>query len=170
MSIEENLETLITEVIAEDEQAAARTGTKGSFCYFCGYKAPLRSCDCQFPESFGCGSGKEVCSDCRNAHVAIGRHLQEMFTAKRVDRVSSIRNRMFRELRMAAEGVRRGQQLRFALAQRDPCYDEPEAFRHNTLRSFHRARFLDFVGLAKRLGKEKERAIYSTIIRAGLAR
>jgi hypothetical protein len=169
MSTDNVFENFVEEVIAEGQRALARAGTDGGWCYFCGSVAPVGFCDCDFTESFGCGvSGRRICVPCRNAHLAIGRHLKEMFSAKRINRVSSIRNRRYRQFRTAADGLDRGGKLRFALAQRDPLDDEPEIFRMNTLRSFQRARFLDFAGLARQLEDQKAEAILRVLLGCGL--
>jgi hypothetical protein len=54
------------------------------------------------PESLG-RNGQRVCADCATAHRAIAGHLKQMFAAPPVDRVSSVRAKLFNQIFGAAE-------------------------------------------------------------------
>ncbi len=54
------------------------------------------------PESLGC-NGQRVCADCAKTHRAIAGHLKQMFAAPPVDRVSSVRAKLFNQIFGAAE-------------------------------------------------------------------
>ncbi|MGH9682306.1 MAG: hypothetical protein ACRD4S_01675 [Candidatus Acidiferrales bacterium] len=144
---------------------ASRAGTAGGWCFFCGVDGLVFRCACGFGESFGCGTAaRHICADCRLAHGVAAQHLRAMFSARRVDRVNSIRGRAYRDLRIAADGLERGDRLRFHLAQVDSFDSEYVAFRHGILDSFARAQFLDFAGLARGLEQQRGNALLRALV------
>jgi len=166
----------VTDALAEQQRAIARAGKMSPFwCFYCGVRAPeLSGCACPFPESFGC-AGKRVCAECQIAHRSVASHLQEMFRAKRVDRVSSIRNRLYSDLYSAAlevgdEDNCSPKELHFRLAQADAFDDEPDDFRQRILASFGKVRFLQYKELAAAIEREKQDRMVSLMVRAGLFR
>lgn len=166
----------IDDALAEQKHAMARAGKTGSWwCFYCGKCAPeLLACACPFPESFGCAS-KRVCAECQAAHRSVASHLQEMFKAKRVDRVSSIRNRLYSDLHSAAlevgdEDNCSPTELHFRLAQPDPFEDELDDCRQRILGAFGKVRFLQFKELAAAIEREKQDRMVSLMVRAGLFR
>ncbi|MGH9712647.1 MAG: hypothetical protein ACRD5M_05035 [Candidatus Acidiferrales bacterium] len=106
--------------------------------------------------------------------------------AKRVDRVSSRRAKFYRLLRDAAVGtddfdtnelgrprlvtelnVRTPEEkLRFFAASADPYLDDSDTFRANILRSFRRARILNFQRLARELDRLNADELKRSVIRA----
>ena len=139
----------------------SRVRKAGSWCFFCGDDQSLARCGCPMPESLGC-NGQRVCSDCAKAHRAIAGHLKQMFAAPRVDRVSSVRAKLFNQIFGAAEelaekaGTPLEQSLHHFIAQADPYEDGKPHFKGTILDAFNRADFSDFVGLAKELDREKD--------------
>jgi hypothetical protein len=113
------------------------------------------------PESLG-RNGQRVCADCATAHRAIAGHLKQMFAAPPVDRVSSVRAKLFNQIFGAAEeladkdGTPPEQSPHHFIAQADPYEDEKPHFKGTILDAFNRAKFSDFVGLAKELEREKD--------------
>lgn len=168
---ENELNQIAAEAIAEAELAAKRAGKVGPWCFYCGHHdVSTSTCACPFPESFGC-AGKRVCTACDEAMRAVADHVQQMFQQKRVNRVSSVRARMYRQVREAAEGLRRGEELRTALARfADPWDDEGGSFRENTLKAFRRAQFFDWKRLAAGIEQAKQDHLIMSIVRSGILR
>lgn len=155
----QNVESFLAVLVTDAETCAARVRKAGPWCFFCGDDRSLMRCGCGMPETFGCAD-QRVCSACSVAHRAIGSHIKTMLQAKRTDRVSSIRARMYNQLFGAAEAVDEAagtpleQSLHCQIAQTDPYDDENREFRGTILGAFRLARFTDFQGLAKELEKE----------------
>src|ERR1700734_2237686 len=95
-------ESLLLALSAALELRQSRIRKAGSWCFFCADEHSLARCGCPMPESLGC-LGQRVCSACATAHRAIAGHLRKMFAAPRVDRVSSVRAKLHRQLFGAAE-------------------------------------------------------------------
>jgi hypothetical protein len=172
--MKENLDVnqLAAAVLADAQVAATRVGTDGHFCYFCGYDVPTSACRCPHPENFRC-AGKRVCADCEKAMISIANHIAGILRAKRVNRVSSIRLRMFHQLGRAAreignEDVCAPSELSFCLAQADEDHEDDEVFRAQILRAFGRCRFLRFRALADTLEQEASESLIRAIIRSGI--
>jgi hypothetical protein len=99
----------------------------------------------------------------------VAAHLEQMFAAKRVSRLSSVRARLFRNLHRAAlpdddnfdpaNPCGQHELLHFHLAQADEFEDTQGRFRENVLRAFKKAKFLDFQGLDRELARVKENEI-----------
>ena len=172
MTEDPELNYLAAQVVAESELAAGRVGKDGFHCFFCGYDTPTSACNCPNPESFRC-LGKRVCNGCQDAMRAVANHITAICREKRVNRVSSIRLRLYHQLTRAAraigdEEVHTPAQLHFCLAQADPCDDEPDIFRSRLLRAFGRARFLRFRTLADQLEREAADSMVLAVIRSGI--
>jgi hypothetical protein len=154
-----NVGDLLTAIAGEAEILQSRVRRSGPWCYFCGSTESLVTCGCGLPESLQC-IGHRLCPDCRAAHRAIAAHLRRMFAAKVVDRVSSIRAKLFNQLFGAADELEQNstlpleRTLHCALAQGDPYEDEPREFRATIQGAFRQAQFSDFQGLAKQLACE----------------
>jgi hypothetical protein len=143
----------------------------GDHCFFCGDGAgsALAACHCFLPESFEC-NGQKLCADCRSAHRVVATHVKEMIAAKRSDRSSSIKTRMFYELHNACESVEAGnphverqttdypieRNLSVHLGQATPWDDSHAEFRDTVRGAFAAAKFNDYQGLAKALQAEKD--------------
>lgn len=168
---------LVEFVVAETAVALSRTGTDGAWCFGCGASGvSLDKCGCDFSETFGC-AGRLFCTECRKSRAAVANHVHKLLSAKRVDRVSSIRLRLLRELRNAARAVEgedsdAGDErlLSFWLSNADEFGDSSEAFRAGILRAFRRAKFLDFASLAKSLRQAQDESLIRAVIRSGLYR
>jgi hypothetical protein len=172
------LNRLAERAICDLEKIAKRAGTDGgAWCYGCGMSGvSLDHCACGFSETFAC-SGRLFCADCRKARQAVANHVDKILAAKRVDRVSSIRLRLLRELRSAARAIEGEESdpadsrlLSYWLANADEFGDSSEAFRAGILRAFRQANFLDFAALAKALEHQRDESIIRSIIRANLVR
>lgn len=172
------LNQLAANVLGDLTRAAERAGTDGGvWCFGCGRSGgALDRCECGLSETFAC-AGHLFCIDCRKARQAVANHIQKLLDAKRVDRVSSIRLRLLRELRSAARTVEgedsdAGDErlLSFWLANADEFGDSTEAFRAGILRAFRETSFLDFVGLAESLRKAQDESLIRSIVRSGLFR
>jgi hypothetical protein len=156
-----NAEDLLLALVGEIDQRQWRIRKAGSWCFYCAADHSLTRCGCPMPESLGC-LGQSVCSDCATAHHAIAGHLKQMFAAPRVDRVSSVRAKLFNQIFGAAEeladkaGTPLEQSLHHFIAQADPYEDEKQHFKGTILDAFNRSQFSDFVGLAKELSREKD--------------
>lgn len=167
---------LVELVVAETAAALSRAGTDGVWCFGCGTsRVSLDRCACNFGESFGC-TGKLFCGDCRAARRAVASHIEKVLAAKVVNRVSSIRLRLLRELRGAARSIEGedsdagdSRLLSFWLANADEFSDDGDGFRAGVLRAFQRTKFLDFAGLAKALRQQEDESLIRSLIRAGLA-
>ncbi len=178
MNDKEELGRVVERALYEQQLASTRAGKARPFwCYYCGHSGtPLNVCDCGFGEAFGCGSaGRKICAACSEAHHDIASHVQSMLTARRVNRVSSIRGKLYRELHRAAleiggEDPTNPRELRFHLAQADAYDDEPDIFRARILRAFGRARFLNFQALAEQLKKQSDESLIRALVRSGMFR
>jgi hypothetical protein len=167
---------VLAELFVTDEtRTANRAGKSGLWCFYCGHSdGEVGPCGCEFPESFRC-SGKLVCAHCSKAHRDIGRHLKELFSARRVTRISSVRGNLYRQLFRSAleiggEDPTNRRELRYWLGMADPFEDEPEAFRSRILRAFGAARFLGFRQLSSQLEEQKSESLIRAIVRAGITR
>jgi len=166
----DSINRLAAAVLGDMERAAARVGTDGPWCYFCGADGPTKACACDHPENFGC-HGKRVCSGCESAMVSIASHIKAICREKRVNRVSSIRQRLYHQLTRAArsagnEKVHEPSELHFCLSAADPLDHEPHEFRANLLGAFARSGFLRFQQLTNELSKETDAAVFRSVIRA----
>jgi hypothetical protein len=156
-----NAENLLSALAGDIELRESRIGKSGSWCFFCADQHSLARCGCAMPESLGCNS-QRVCADCAKSHRTIADHLKKMFSAARVDRVSSVRAKLFNQIFGAAEeladkaGTPLEQSLHHFIAQACPYDDEKAHFKGKILDAFKRAKFSDFVGLAKELDREKD--------------
>jgi hypothetical protein len=162
----ENNETLAFEQLVLDidkdlKLRESRVYRKGNWCFFCGVTDGLGTCDCALPESFRC-VGQKTCGDCAAAHRLIANHVKKTLAARRVDRVSSVKAKLFFQLHEAAEKLEEGskkpleRRLYSAFSAACPYEDEPAEFRSNVLRAFRSVRFTDFQGLAAKLRTEME--------------
>ena len=168
----DSLIRLASRAIVEAEQAEKLAGKDGFHCYFCGYYLPTSTCGCAHTEHFRC-AGKRVCANCEQAMKYVANHLAAMFSAKRVNRITSIRERLASQLRQAArevgnEDVIAPTELHFCLAQADATDDEYDEFRSRILRSFGRCKFLRFQALAEKLKEISEDAMIRAIVRSGI--
>lgn len=90
-----------------------------------------------------------------------------MFAARIVDRVSSIRGKLFGQLIGAAEALAEANGtdpeseggLKLLLSQACAFDDSRSEFRNTILTAFRRLKFSDFVGLAKELEREKDQEL-----------
>lgn len=177
MDYDRELNRSIEKTLGDLERAAQRAGTGGLWCFGCGASSvSLEKCGCDFGESFGC-SGRLFCADCRAARRAVANHLRQLFAAKKVDRVSSVRLRLLRELRRAARGVEGEESdpanerfLSFWVSNCDEFGYSTEAFRAGVLRAFKRTKFLDFAGLARALRRQEDESLLRAVIRSGFYR
>jgi hypothetical protein len=152
--------------IKAQEECLARAAAKGLWCYFCGLlesDSPTVRCPCGFQESFGCGTpGRRICGACSTAHRRVADFLRELFAKRAVNRVSSVRMKLFHILCDSAapefddEPNNPGQRLRFYLSPADPFDEDLERFRTDVVRAFRRARLLDFQGLVRELNRAKD--------------
>jgi hypothetical protein len=155
----ENASNLLLALAGDISLRESRIRKSGSWCYFCASTESLVTCGCGLPESLQC-IGLRLCPDCRSAHRTIAAHLKRMFAAKVVDRVSSIRAKLFGQILGAADELEENsalpleRTLHCAIAQADPYEDEPREFRATIQGAFRQARFSDFQGLAKQLARE----------------
>jgi len=172
MKNDPELNKLAESFVVESELAAGRVGKDGIHCYFCGYDTPTSSCGCPNPESFRC-LGKRVCNGCQDAMRAVANHIAAICREKGVNRVSSIRLRLYYQLTSAARAVgdeeaHNYSQLHFCLSQAEPCDDEPDTFRSRLLRAFSRSGFLRFQALASALEEESRTAMVMAVMRSGI--
>jgi hypothetical protein len=172
MEMENNssINRLAAAVLNDMERAAARVGTDGPWCYFCGADGPTKACACDHPENFGCHR-KRVCSGCESAMEAVARHIKAICREKRVNRVSSVRQKFYFQLTRAARCAGNGElhepsELHFCLSAADPLDDEPDDFRMKLLGAFVRSGFLRFQQLANELARETDAALFRSVIRA----
>jgi hypothetical protein len=165
-----NAENLLSALVGDVQLRESRIRKSGSWCFYCADEQSLARCGCSMPESLGC-NGQRVCADCAKAHRAIAAHLRQMFVAPIVDRVSSVRAKLFNQTFGAAEeladkaGTPLEQSLHHFIAQADPYEDEKPHFKGTILDAFRRAKFSDFVGLAKELAREKDQELTLKIAR-----
>jgi hypothetical protein len=166
----ENAGRLLVALAGDISQRESRIRRSGNWCVFCGSTESLVSCGCGLPESLQC-IGQRLCPDCRSAHRAIAAHLKRMFAAKVVDRVSSIRAKLFNQIFGAADELERNstlpleRTLHCAIAQADPYEDEPREFRATIQGAFRQAQFSDFQGLAKQLAREVDSELANKVAR-----
>jgi hypothetical protein len=146
----------LAQLFFEVRKSMARARTEGHWCYFCGDDGRAGKCGCSLPETMGC-LGKRVCPDCAGAHGTIARHLERMFDAKIVNRVSSVRARLFEQLHEAAElleeanGTPFERSLHLHVAAADPYDDSKAAFKAKIARAFSLANFKSYPELARGL-------------------
>ena len=154
-----SLQQLILDVNSDLRIRESRIWKAGNWCFFCGTTDGLGTCACALPESFRC-VGQKTCGDCAAAHKFVADHVKRTFAARRVDRVSSVRAKLFYQLHEAAEKLEEGskkpleRRLYSALSSACPYEDEPAEFRNSVLGAFRSVRFSDFQGLAKALRTE----------------
>jgi len=156
-------------------ECLARAGTKGLWCFYCGtLESDSHSvrCECGFQESFGCGiPSRRICGACSAAHQRVGDFLRQLFAKRVVNRVSSVRMKIFHQLRDSAapefdgEPNTPGQRLRFYLSPADPFDENIERFRTDVVCAFGRARLLDFQGLVRQLDSAKNDPMLHSIAR-----
>jgi hypothetical protein len=156
-----SLEQLFLDVDKDLRIRESRIWKKGDWCVFCGGTDGLGACACALPESLRC-AGNKVCAECSAGHRLVADHIKRALAARRVDRVSSIRAKLYYQLHEAAEQLEKGSKLPLerrlyaALSAADPYEDETAEFRGNLLGAFRAVRFSDFQGLAAKLRTELE--------------
>ena len=176
--VDTEIQKMFERAISEEVRAAERAGQDGVWCYFCGAASvELHRCDCGLAESFRCGaSGRLVCNGCREAHRSVAGHLETIFAAPPVVRVNSRRAQRSRELSLAARACYREDiepvdcPLFSGIAQCDEFERDSERLRKDLLRSFAKAKFLDFQTLARNLKKQQDESFIRAAIRSGLFR
>lgn len=166
----QNAEILLRAMAGDAFAREALIRRPGDHCFFCGGAgSALAACHCGYPETLEC-SGQKLCADCRSAHRVVATHVREMIAAKRSDRSSSIKTRMFYQLHNACEAVEEKnphvereapgypieRNLSFHLGQACPWDDERSEFRDTIRGAFAAAKFNDYIGLAKALQAEKD--------------
>jgi hypothetical protein len=160
----------VKEFFLEVRSWQSRARTVGHWCFFCGADGPAGKCGCVLPETMGC-LGKRVCKQCAEAHGTIARHLQRMFDAKIVNRVSSIRARLYEQLHEAAEvweeanGIAFEQSLHLQIASADPYEDSKGHFKAKIARAFVVANFKNYPELARGLKAEYEEEANIALVR-----
>lgn len=165
-----NAENLLLALSGDIQLRESRMLRQGPWCFFCGDDQSLANCACGLSESLQCG-GRRLCVDCRSAHCTIAAHLKKMFAARVVDRVSSIRAKLFNQLHNAAETLDEAgskpfeKQLHFALGQGDPYDSEKAEFRQVILASFGTVRFRAWQQLAKQLAHELDSELANKVAR-----
>lgn len=158
----EGMSELLIAMADEAGRREARVRRSGEWCYFCGATDNFARCGCALPESLAC-INQRVCRECRDAHRIIADHLRKMFSARIVNRVSSIREKLFYQLCGAAESLaeKHGMNpeaengLKFLLCQACAFDQTKIEFRSTITDAFHRSRFADFQGLARELEREQ---------------
>jgi hypothetical protein len=166
---------MIDRLASITDKNRTRARSAGPWCYFCGLEFELQKCGCGFPVALECG-GNRVCSFCASAHRTLATHLRKMFSAKVVDRSSSVRARLFNNLFSAADEVfeRSGlpdrgapfeNSLKFCVAQGDPFDDSPAEFRDTILNAFRRSKFIEYRELAGALEKSAGNDLISRLAR-----
>jgi hypothetical protein len=152
-------ENLLLAIAGDVQTRAARVFKVGNWCWLCGTEDALSKCNCGMPESLQCHS-QRVCAGCAGAHRTVAAHLRKMFSARRVERVTSIRAKLHSQLFNAADELEENsplpleRTLHCALAQADPYDQTPAEFKGTVLDSFRRSQFSDFAGLARELERE----------------
>jgi hypothetical protein len=146
-----------------EQRRITRARETGPWCWYCGGEFELQKCGCGLPIALECG-GKRVCSFCASAHKTLATHLRKLFSARVVDRSSSVRARLFNNLFSAADEVfeRSGlpdrgapfeNSLKFHIAQACPFDQSPGEFRDIILGAFRASRFTQYRELAEELDK-----------------
>jgi hypothetical protein len=165
-----NTEDFLSALVGTIQLQQSRALREGPWCFFCGYDQAIATCACSLSESLQC-VGHRLCWDCRSAHRFISAHIKKMFAARVVDRVSSIRAKLFNQLHSAAETLDEAsgkpfeKQLHFALGQADPYDCERAEFRQAILAAFGSAKFTAWQQFAKELENEQDQELKMRLAR-----
>lgn len=168
------LQRMTESAIHEEMDAARRRGNSGPWCYACGHTVPdLAACGCQFPQSFHC-AGEKLCSECRDAHRAVAKHLTGMFSHPPVRRVDALRARKFRFLRNALAAIaekyrdKSAAALKRELSTLDSYLDPRDEFRRDALAIFSESRFFRWLELAEELRSAEHDFYLESVITSGI--
>jgi hypothetical protein len=166
---------LIDRLASVTDKNRTRARSVGRWCFFCGGEFELQKCGCGFPVALECG-GDRACSFCASAHRTLATLLRKLFSAKIVDRSSSVRARLLNNLFSAAdevfersglpdEGAPFETSLKFHIAQADAFDQSPGEFRDAVLGAFRRSKFTQYRELAAELEKSTATDFISRIAR-----